>query len=153
MTTTATTAADPHAQIWDEDAYCFGLRHAMCAWRMYRADGRACLVKDVAREHGAPDCEMWRAYRRVCADLSHDARDYQDLDAYVAAWRDALVKALRAHRAMVEYCCLGEALERRVKEARRYRLMNGAKTHHRVRAHRAWRRNAERMVRKWQRAH
>jgi hypothetical protein len=28
--------------------------------------------------------------------------------------------------------------------------MNGSKTHHKVRAHRAWRRNAERMVRKWQ---
>ncbi len=106
MTTTATTttAADPHAQmIWDEDAYRFGLRHAMCAWRMYRADGRARLLKDVAREHGASDREITRAYRRVCADLSHDARDYQDLDAYAAAWRDALVKALRAHRAMVEY--------------------------------------------------
>jgi hypothetical protein len=109
--------------IWDEDAlnhaYRFGLRHAMCAWRMYRADGRARLLKDVAREHGASDRELTRAYRRVCADLSHDARDYQDLDAYVAAWRDALIKALRAHRAMVEYC-LGEMLERRVKELRCY---------------------------------
>jgi hypothetical protein len=109
------------------------------------------MLQDVARAHGASDREVTRAYRRVCADLSHDARYYQDLDAYVTAWRDALVKALRAHRAMVDYY-LGEALERRVKEARCYRLKNGAKTHHRVRAHRAWRRNADRMVRKWQRA-
>jgi hypothetical protein len=30
--------------------------------------------------------------------------------------------------------------------------MNGAKTHHKVRAHHAWRRNAERMARKWARS-
>jgi hypothetical protein len=106
----------------------------------------------LAREHGASDREITRAYLRVSADLRPNACEYQGLDAYVAAWRDANVKALCAHRAMVEYC-LGEVLERRVKESRCYRLMNGANTHHRVRAHRAWRRNAERMVRKWQRAH
>jgi hypothetical protein len=126
----------------------------MYAWRADPVSGPSRLVKDVAREHGASDREIrvTRAYLRVSADLRPNACEYQDLDAYVAAWRDALVKALRAHRAMVEYC-LGEVLERRVKESRCYRLMNGAKTHHRVRAHRAWRRNAERMVRKWQRAH
>ena len=151
-TTTATTAADPHAQIWDEDAYRFGLRHAMCAWRMYRVDGRARLLKDVAREHGASDCELWRAYRRVCADLSHGARDYQDLDAYVAAGRDALVRALRGPRAMAGYW-LSEMFERRIKEARLLSRLNGAKTHPKARALRAWRRNAEGMVRKWHRAH
>jgi AAA+ ATPase superfamily predicted ATPase len=151
MTTATTiTAADPLAQFWAENARLFELRHAMCAWRM--DGGRARLYKDVAREQGASEREIARAYRRVSADISHGARDYRDLDAYIAAWRDALVKALRAHRAMVNYY-LGEALERFVKEARCYRLMNGAKTHHRVRAHRMWRRNAERMVRKWQRAH
>ena len=151
MTTATTiTAADPLAQFWAENARLFELRHAMCAWRM--DGGRARLYKDVAREQGASEREIARAYRRVSADISHGARDYRDLDAYIAAWRDALVKALHAHRAMVVYY-LGEALERRVKEARCYRLMNGAKTHHRVRAHRAWRRNAERMQRKWQRAH
>ena len=153
MTTATTiTAADPLAQFWAENARLFELRHAMCAWRMDRVGGRARLDKDVAREQGASEREIARAYRRVSADISHGARDYQDLDAYIAAWRDALVKALRAHRTMVVYY-LGEALERRVKEARCYRSMNGAKTHHRVRAHRTWRRNAERMVRKWQRAH
>ena len=124
----------------------------MCAWRADPVGGRTRLVKDIAREHGATNHEITRAYLRVSADLRPNACEYQDLDAYVAAWREALAKALRAHRAMVVYY-LGEALERRVKEARCYRLMNGAKTHHRVRAHRAWRRNAERMVRKWQRAH
>ena len=124
----------------------------MYAWRADPVGGPSRLVKDVAREHGASDREIMRAYLRVGADLRPNACEYQDLDAYVAAWRDALVKELRAHRAMVEYC-LGEVLECRVKEARCYRLMNGAKTHHRVRAHRTGRRNAERMVRKWQRAH
>jgi hypothetical protein len=124
----------------------------MCAWRADPVGGPSRLVKDVEREHAASDREITRAYLRVSADLRPNAFEYQDLDAYVAAWRDALVKELRAHRAMVEYC-LGEVLERRVKEACCYRLMNGAKTHHRVRAHRAWRRNAERMVRKWQWAH
>jgi hypothetical protein len=45
---------------------------------------------------------VWLSKTIVTPHLSHDARDYQDLDAYVAAWRDALVKALREHRAMVE---------------------------------------------------
>ena len=150
--TTTTTAADPHAKIWAESARIDALRRAMYAWRADPVSGPTCLVKDVARERGATDREITRAYLRVSADLRPNACEYQDLDAYAAAWRDALVKSLRAHRAMVEYC-LGEVLEHRVKESRCYRLMNGAKTHHRVRAHRAWRRNAERMVRKWQRAH
>jgi hypothetical protein len=155
MTTTTTViAADPHASSLDDDegARLFGLRHAMCAWRMDRVGGRARLVKDVAREHGASERELWRAYRRVCADLSHDACDYQDLDDYVAAWRDALVRALRGPRAMAGYW-LGEMFERRIKEARLLTRLNGAKTHPKARALRAWRRNAEGMVRKWQRAY
>jgi hypothetical protein len=148
-------AADTYASSLDDDgAHLFELRHAMCAWRMDRVGGRARLVKDVVRKHGASDREITRAYRRVCAELRHNACEYQDLDAYVAAWRDALAKALRAHRAMVEYC-LGEMFERRVKEARFLKLNGGkaAKTQLKARALRAWRRNAERMVRKWQRAH
>ena len=151
-TATIITAADPHAQLWAENARLFELRHAMCAWRM--DGGRARLYKDVAREQGASEREIARAYRRVSADISHGARDYRDLDAYIAAWRDALVKALRAHRAMVEYC-LGEMFERRVKEARFLKLNGGkkaAKTHPKARAHRAWRRNAERMQRNWARS-
>ena len=152
MTTTTTTAADSYPSSLDDGARIYELRRAMCAWRADPVGGRTRMVKDIVREHSATDREITRAYLRVSADLRPNACEYQDLDAYVAAWRDALVKALRAHRAMVEYC-LGEVLERRVKESRCYRLMNGSKTHHKVRAHRAWRRNAERMVRKWQRAH
>jgi hypothetical protein len=55
------------------------------------------------------------------------------------------------YKDMVEHC-LGEALESRFNESRCYRLMNGAKTHHKARAHRAWRRNAERMARNWERS-
>jgi hypothetical protein len=91
----------------------------MWKWHMDRVGGRAHLVKDVAREHGASDREITRTYLRVGAVLRPNALAYQDLDAYVAAWRDALVKELRAHRAMVEHC-LGEVLELRVKEARCY---------------------------------
>jgi hypothetical protein len=122
MTTTATTtAADPHAKIWAENARIFELRRAMWEWHMDSVGGRARLVKDVAREHGASDREIMRAYLRVSADLRPNPFAYQDLDAYAAAWRDALVKALRAYKAMVEYC-LGEVLERRVKESRSYRM-------------------------------
>jgi hypothetical protein len=97
MTTTATTtAADPHAPIWAENARIHDLRLAMWKWHMDRVGGRARLVKDVAREHGASDLEIMRAYLRVGADLRPNACEYQDLDAYVAAWRDALVKALCA---------------------------------------------------------
>jgi hypothetical protein len=156
MTTTiatTTTAADPHAPIWAEGARIYELRRAMYAWRADPVDGRMRLVKDIAREYGASDREITRAFLRVSGGFYPNPLAYQDLDAYAAAWRDAIVKALRAHRAMVEYC-LGEVLERRVKESRWYRLMIGAnlKTHHKVRVHRAWRRNAERMVRKWQRS-
>jgi hypothetical protein len=100
MTTTA-TAADPHAKIWAKNARIHDLRRAMYAWRADPVSGPSRLVKDVAREHGASDREITRTYLRVSADLRPNACEYQDLDAYVATWRDALVKALRAHRAMV----------------------------------------------------
>jgi hypothetical protein len=103
-------AADPHAKIWAENARIDALRRAMYAWRADPVSGPTCLVKDVARERGATDREITRAYLRVSADLRPNACEYQDLDAYAAAWRDALVKELRAQRAMVEYC-LGEAVE------------------------------------------
>jgi hypothetical protein len=93
-TTTATTAADP--QIWAENARIHELRRAMYAWRADPVGGPSRLVKDVAREHGASDREITRAYLRVSADLRPNACQYQDLDAYVAAWRDAIVRALRA---------------------------------------------------------
>jgi hypothetical protein len=150
-TATTTTAADIHAMIWAEGARIYELRSAMYEWRADPVGGRTRLVKDVAREHSATDCEITRAYLRVSADLRPNAFEYQDLDAYAAAWRDALVKELRAYKAAVDHC-LSAVLERRFNESRSYRMMNGAKAHHKARAHRAWRRNAERMARKWARS-
>jgi hypothetical protein len=139
------TNSAAHAMIWADNERIHNLRLAMCAWRADPVGGRKRLIKDIAREHGATDREITRAYVRI----SPNACDYQDLDAYSAAWRDALVKKLRANKAMVAHC-IGEVVERRFKESRCYRLMDGDKTHHKVRAHRAWRRNAERMVRNWE---
>ena len=74
MTTTATTtAADLHAKIWAENARIDALRRAMYAWRADPVSGPTCLVKDVAREHGATDREITRAYLRVSADLRPNA--------------------------------------------------------------------------------
>ena len=89
-----------------------------------------------------------RAYLRVSAGLRPKAldSDFQNLDAYAAAWRDALVKELRAYKAIADHC-LSVVLDRRRDEARFLRRMKGAKTHPKARAHRAWRRNAERMAR------
>jgi hypothetical protein len=87
MTTiaTTTTVSDPHAKIWAENALIFELRRAMWEWHMDLVGGRARLVKDVARKHGASDREIMRAYLRVGADLRPNACDYQDFDTYVAA--------------------------------------------------------------------
>ena len=112
--------------------------------------GRTSLVKDIAHEHGATNHEITRTYLRVSAGLRPNALDFQGLDAYAAAWRDALVKELRAYKAAADNC-FSAILERRFNEARCYRMMKGAKTHHKVRTHSAWRRNAERMARKWAR--
>jgi hypothetical protein len=109
---------------------------------------RGRLVKDIAREHGASDRVITHAYLRVSTGLRPNALAFQDLDAYAAAWRDALVKELRAYKAAVQYC-FSAILVRRRDEAR-FLAMNGgvaAKTHNKARAHRAWRRNAERMAR------
>jgi hypothetical protein len=122
----------------------------MCAWRADPVGGRTRLVKDVAREHCASDREITRVCLRVSAGLRPNACDYQDPDAYAAAWRDALVKALRTYKAAADRC-FSAVLDRRFDEARLLRLNGGvaAKTRHRARAHRAWRRNAERMALEW----
>jgi hypothetical protein len=155
MTTTATTtAADPHAMIWAKNARIYELRRAMWQWHMDRVGGRARLVKDVARECCASDREITRVYLRVSGDFPSSPLAYQDLDAYAAAaWRDALVKALRAYRATSDHC-FSVILDRRRNEARFLRLNGGvaAKTHPKARAHRAWRRNAQRMARNWARS-
>jgi hypothetical protein len=149
-TTAAATATDPHAQIWAENARIFELRHAMSAWRADGVGGPSRLVKDVAREHGASDREITRAYLRVSADLRPKACEYQDLDAYAAAWRDAIVKELRAYKAKADHL-FSVVLGRCFHEARFLRWNGGkaAKTHPKARALRAWRRNAERMQRNW----
>jgi hypothetical protein len=152
-TATPTSAAAARVMAWAENARIHDLHLAMWEWRMEPVGGCTRLVKDtdIAREHGASDREITRAYLRVSAGLRPNALAFQDLDAYAAAWRDALVKELRAYKATSDHC-FSVVLQRRFDEARCYRLMKGAKTHHKVRAHRAWRRNAERMARKWARS-
>ena len=116
---------------------------------LYIVGGRTRLVKDITREHGASDFVITRIYLRVSTGVRPNALAFQDLDAYyAAAWRDALVKELRAYKAAADHCFI-VVLQRRFDEAHCYRLMKGAKTHHKVRAHRAWRRNAERMAHNW----
>ena len=134
-----------------ENARIHDLRRAMCARHMDRVGGRARLVKDIAREHAASDREITRAYLRVSAGPRPNALAYQDLDACAAAARrDALVKELRAYKAATDRC-FSVVLDRRRDEARFLRLNGGvaAKTRPKARAHRAWRRNAERMARNW----
>ena len=101
MTTTTTTAAASYPSSLNDGARIYELRRAMCAWRVDPVNGRARLVKDIARQYAASDHEITRAYLRVSGGFRPNPLVYKDLDAYVAAWRDALVKALRAHRAMV----------------------------------------------------
>jgi hypothetical protein len=151
--TATTTAADPHAKIWAKNTRIHDLRRAMCAWRADPVGERTRLVKDIAREHGASDRELTRTFLRVSGGFRPNPLVYQDLDAYVAAWRDAIVKALRAYRATADRL-FSVVLGRCFDEAHFLRLNGGkaAKTHPKVRAHRAWRRNAERMKRNWARS-
>ena len=88
--------------------------------------GRTRLVKDIAREHGASDRETTRAYLRVSAGHRPNALAFQDLDAYVAAWRDALIKELRAYKAAA-LACAQVIRARRRDEARFLATMKGAK--------------------------
>ena len=104
MTTTAKTTAAARVMTWAENERVHDLRLAMWEWRMDPVGGRTRLVKDIARKHGATNHEITRAYLRVSAGLNPNALDFQDLDAYAAAWRDALVKELRAYKAMVDHC-------------------------------------------------
>jgi hypothetical protein len=150
-TTTTTTAADPHAHIWAENARIHDLRLAMCAWRTDPVKGHVLLVKDIARQYAASDREIARALRRISGRFPSSPLDYKDFDAYVAAWRDAIVNALRAYRATADH--LFSVLLDRLRDEARFLRLNGGKkatkTHPKARAHRAWRRNAERMRRNW----
>jgi hypothetical protein len=72
MTTTATattTAADPHAKAWAENARIHDLRRAMCARRADPVGGRTRLVRDIAREHGAMSLTRSRVRPRDHARL------------------------------------------------------------------------------------
>ena len=128
-------------------------RAAMREWRADPVGGRTLMVKDIAREHGATDHEMTRAYLRVNAGLRPKASEYQKLYAYTAAWREALVKELLAFRAMADHL-FSVVLGRCFDEARFLSLNGGvaAKKHPKARAHHAWRRNAQRMERNWARS-
>jgi hypothetical protein len=159
-TTTSTTAADSYPSSLDDGARIYELRRVMCAWRVDPVNGdpvngRARLVKDIAREYAASDREITRAFGRVSGSFFPPSPlAYKDLDAYVAAWRDAIVKSLRAYRATSDHL-FSMVLDRRRDEQCFLKLNGGkaAKKHPKARAHRAWRRNAERMQRKWQWAH
>ena len=112
--------------------------------------GRTRLVKDIAREFAASDREITRAFLRVSGGFFPSPLTYQDLVACAAAWLDAIVKALRAYRATSDHL-FSVVLDRRRDEACFLKLNGGkaAKKYPKARAHRAWRRNAERMVRNW----
>jgi hypothetical protein len=155
-TTTTTTAADFYPSSLDDGARIYELRRAMCAWRADPVNGRTRLVKDIAREYAASDRETTRAFLRVSGGRGFfpNPLAYKDLDAYVAAWRDAIVNALRAYRATSDRL-LSVVLDRRRDEACFLRWNGGkaTKKHPKARAHRAWRHIAERMERKWKWAH
>ena len=144
MTTTTTpTAAASYPSSLNDDARIYELRRAMCAWRTDPVNGRVRLVKDIAREYAASDREIARALARVSGRFPSSPLDYKDFDAYVAAWRDAIVKALHAHRATSNHL-FSVVLDRRRDEACFLKLNGGkaAKKHPKARAHRAWLRNA-----------
>jgi hypothetical protein len=155
--TTTTTAADSYASSLADGPRIYELRRAMCAWRADPVNGRTRLVKDIAREYAASDRKITRAFLRVSGPDSGgffpSPLVYKDLDAYVAAWRDAIVKALRAYRATSDHL-FSVVLDRRRDEACFLRWNGGkaAKKHPKARANRAWRRNAERMQRNWTRS-
>jgi hypothetical protein len=153
MTTTTATAADSYAPSVADGARIHDLRRAVYAWRADPVNGRTRLVKAIAREHGASDREITRAFLRVSGGFFPSPIAYQDLDAYAAAWRNAIVKALRAYRATSDRV-FSVVLDRRRDEACFLKLNGGvaAKTHPKARAHRAWQRNAERMQRNWARS-
>jgi hypothetical protein len=148
---TTTTAAASYPSSLNDGARIYELRRAMCAWRVDSVNGRARLVKDIARKYAASNREITRAYLRVSGGFRPNPLVYKDLDAYVAAWRDAIVNALRAYRATADR--LFSVVIDRLRNEARFLSLNGgkkaAKTHPKARAHRAWRRNAERMERNW----
>ena len=145
-TTTTTTAADPHAPVLDDYERMYQRCIAMCAWRTDPVGGRTRMIKDIAREHGASNREITRVFLCVHAGLRPKSVRIPGPRRlpYAAAWRDALVKELRAHKATADHLfsvVLGHCFD----EARFLRWNGGkaAKTHPKERALRAWRRKGK----------
>jgi hypothetical protein len=124
-TTTTTTAADSYPSSLDDGARIYELRRAMCAWRADPVNRRTRLVKDIAREYAASDREITRAFLRVSGGFFPSPLAYKDLDAYVAAWRDAIVNALRAYRATSDRRLLSVVLDHKLTAAATRRAFSG----------------------------
>ena len=115
----------------------------MYQWRADPEGGRARLLADIAEEFHVPKRMMTSVYVRTfkVERLRPDPCAFPDLDAYVAAWRDALLHAVFAHPA-------DRAAYAQVRDRLRGRRPFKA---HKAYAIRAWRRNATRMLaRHWQ---
>jgi hypothetical protein len=93
MTTNAATFAH-HAQYFEKSLSDYDLCRAMYAWLTDRESGCARLLKDITHEFCVPQWLTTRVYLSVGWGLRPNAIAFQDLDAYVAAWRDALVQGL-----------------------------------------------------------
>jgi hypothetical protein len=120
-----------------ESARVHALRLAVCERGADPVGGRTRLIKELARKHNASDQLMMLDYPRVGARLSPiNAFAFQDLDAYVAAWRDVLVKELRRYNAMV-CACHGDIRWRRRAEERFARGHPQSDKTHKARALRA----------------
>ncbi len=76
----------------------------LCTYVKRPVGGRTRLIKDIAREHGAPDWMMTRVHFRIRPAFVPVARNFQNLDAYAAAWRNVLVGWLREYKAAAVYC-------------------------------------------------
>jgi hypothetical protein len=103
---------------WAENARIHDLRLAMWEWHG-EAGTRACQWSRTSRASTARPTARSRAPTCVSAGLRPNTLAFQDLDAYAAAWRDALVKKLRAYKAMVDHC-LSAVLELHFNEERCY---------------------------------
>jgi hypothetical protein len=90
---------------------------------------------------------MTRVYLSASAGLRPNQLAFKDLDVYVAAWRDALVRELRAYTDNM-CACLGDILIRWRRRAEvRLRVREGpSPVYHKPRTLRAWRRNAKRLM-------
>jgi hypothetical protein len=134
---------------WAENVRVHDLRLAMWAWRVDPVGGRMRLVKDIAREHCASDPVITRAYLRVSTGLRTSTRwpiRTSTPTPPPGATRSSR-SLMRAYMAAAVHCV--DAIRVRRRDEARFLAMNGgvaAKTHHKARAHRARRRNAERRV-------